>query len=176
MARPAVGRVDMVVVWAEHRERPITPAMGASVNIRYQAALGTLAALAALVPTATASSFVNWPSYLDGLTHQSYAAQATAITPSNAASLAQAWHFMPGAPPVKALGYALNASPTVQDGMIYIGGNNGTFYAINETTGAVVWKRAIGYVNPTKGPCGPRGTTSTAAVAPAPGTGTPTST
>src|ERR1700761_547162 len=85
------------------------------------AALGTLAALT--VPTASASSFVNWPSYLNGPTHSSYTAQATAITPSNAASLAEAWHFMPGAPPVKSLGYALNASPTVYNGMIYIGGN-----------------------------------------------------
>jgi outer membrane protein assembly factor BamB len=137
-------------------------------------ALGMLAALAAAAPAASASSFVNWPSYLDGLTHQSYAAQATAITPSNGASLVKAWNFMPGAPPVKALGYDLNASPTVYDGMVYIGGNNGTFYAINETTGAVVWQRAIGYVNPTKGSCGPRGITSTATIAPGPTTGVPT--
>ncbi len=101
-------------------------------------ALALFAALAVPAPGAWASSsVVNWPSYLDGVSHHSYAAQATAITPSNAASLTEAWHFMPGAPPVKALGYALNASPTVYDGMVYIGGNNGTFYALNESTGAV---------------------------------------
>jgi polyvinyl alcohol dehydrogenase (cytochrome) len=135
------------------------------------AALGMLAALT--VPGASASSFVNWPSYLNGPTHSSYTPQATAITSSNAPSLAEAWHFMPGAPPVKSLGYALNASPTAYDGMIYIGGNNGTFYALNESTGAVVWQRAIGYVNPKTG-CNARGITSTATVAPAPTTNTPT--
>jgi polyvinyl alcohol dehydrogenase (cytochrome) len=139
------------------------------------AALAVLAALVAPVPAASASSsFVNWPSYLDGLSHHSYAAQAKAITPSNAASLVRAWHFMPGAPPVKSLGYALNASPTVYDGVVYIGGNNGTFYAIDESTGAVLWKRLIGYVNPKQGSCGARGITSTATVASDPATGAPT--
>ncbi|HEY1919444.1 MAG TPA: PQQ-binding-like beta-propeller repeat protein [Streptosporangiaceae bacterium] len=138
------------------------------------AALSMLAALATPMPVASASSFVNWPSYLDGLSHDSYAAQAKAITDSNAASLAEAWHFMPGAPPVKSLGYNLNASPTVYDGVVYIGGNNGTFYALSESTGAAVWQQAIGYVDPAKGKCGARGITSTATVAAAPATGTPT--
>jgi polyvinyl alcohol dehydrogenase (cytochrome) len=138
------------------------------------AGLGVLTVLAAPTPVASASSFVNWPSYLDGVTHHSYTTQAKAITPSNAASLAEAWHFMPGAPPVKSLGYALNASPTVYDGVVYIGGNNGTFYAINESTGAVVWQRAIGYVDPKEGTCGARGITSTATVAPDPTTKVPT--
>lgn len=138
------------------------------------AALAMAATLTALAPAASAGSFVNWPSYLNGSTHHSYTAQATAITSSNAASLTEAWHFMPGAPPVKSLGYALNASPTVYDGMIYIGGNNGTFYAIDETTGAVVWQQAIGYVHVTTGSCKSRGITSTATVALAPATSTPT--
>jgi outer membrane protein assembly factor BamB len=135
-------------------------------------ALALFAALALPVPGAWgSSSVVNWPSYLDGVSHHSYAAQATAITPSNAASLTEAWHFVPGTPPVKALGYALDASPTVYDGVVYIGGNNGTFYALNEGTGTVEWKRAIGYI---KDSCGARGITSTATVALDPATKTPT--
>jgi polyvinyl alcohol dehydrogenase (cytochrome) len=133
-----------------------------------------LAALATPAPVASASSYINWPSYLDGITHHSYTTQAKAITPFNATSLTEAWNFMPGAPPVKTLGYALNASPTVYDGIVYIGGNNGTFYALNESTGAVVWQRAIGYVDPTSGTCGARGITATAMVAPDPTTNTPT--
>src|SRR5690348_2260915 len=55
-------------------------------------ALAALAALAVTVPVASVgSSFVNWPSYLDGVTHHSYAAQATAITPSDGPSLGEAW-------------------------------------------------------------------------------------
>ena len=75
---------------------------------------------------------------------------------------------------MQGLGYALNASPTVYAGVVYIGGNNGTFYAVNESTGAVIWRRAIGYVNPKTGSCGPRGITSTATVATDPATGAPT--
>lgn len=139
-------------------------------------ALPVTVASAATAPTSSGAraTAINWPSYLDGPLHNSYAAQATAITPANAAKLTEAWHFMPGKPPVKALGYDLNASPTVYDGTLYIGGNNGTFYALSETTGKVLWQRAIGYIHPKAGSCGTRGITSTATVADAPGTSTPT--
>src|SRR5579875_2767906 len=64
------------------------------------------------------------------------------------------------------------SSPTVYDGVIYIGARNGYFYAISETTGSVIWKRFIGYV--THKTCGAAGFTSTATVAADPGTGQPT--
>jgi polyvinyl alcohol dehydrogenase (cytochrome) len=121
---------------------------------------------------ATAQSYINWSSYLDGVTHNSYNKAATAITQSNAADLTEAWNFMPGAPPVASLGYDINASPTVHNGVVYVGGNNGTFYALNESTGATLWTQDLGYVNPTSGGCGTRGITATATVAPAPSTGT----
>jgi outer membrane protein assembly factor BamB len=145
-----------------------------------RAAVAALALAVALPAPAMAqpgrahASFVNWPSYLDGNSHQSNAATATAITGANAGSLTQAWHFMPGKPPVKSLGYAINASPTVYNGVVYTGGNNGTFYAISESTGAVLWQRFLGYNNPPQGSCGTMGITSTATVATDPGTGTPT--
>jgi outer membrane protein assembly factor BamB len=127
---------------------------------------GTLSAAS----PASAATYINWPTYLDGPVHNSYSAGATAITPSNATTVTPAWNFMPGAPPVAALGYQLNASPTVVNGVVYIGANNGTFYALDEATGAVLWQTFIGYVNPT-GPCGTRGITATATVAPDPKTG-----
>jgi outer membrane protein assembly factor BamB len=77
---------------------------------------------------------------------------------------------VPGKPPVASLGYQLNASPTVYDGVVYIGGNNGTFYALDESTGARIWHRFLGYVNPTQSTCGTRGITSTAAIAGDPAT------
>jgi len=36
------------------------------------------------------------------------------------------------------------SSPTVYNGVIYIGAKNGYFYALDETTGAVIWKRFTG--------------------------------
>lgn len=110
----------------------------------------------------------NWSAYLDGPLHHSYAVGATAITPANAGGLTATWNWRPDPPAVAQLGYAVTASPTVYDGVIYVGANNGTFYALDEATGAVLWRHAIGYVSQhTKG-CGYRGFISTATVAPAP--------
>jgi polyvinyl alcohol dehydrogenase (cytochrome) len=142
----------------------------AAITVPLAMTVTALAAMALPAQSASASTFINWPSYLYGVAHQSYAADATAITQSNAGSLTEAWNFMPGAPPVAALGYDINASPTVYDGVVYVGGNNGTFYALDESTGAVIWQRAIGY-EPATTHCGARGTTSTATVATAPSTG-----
>jgi polyvinyl alcohol dehydrogenase (cytochrome) len=64
------------------------------------------------------------------------------------------------------------SSPTVYDGVIYIGARNGAFYAINESTGVPVWSRKIGYV--TGKTCGAQGFTSTATVAKDPTTHQPT--
>ena len=60
----------------------------------------------------------------------------------------------------------LDASPTVVAGRVYIGAESGGFYALNETTGAVVWSRQLDTEpNVT---CPARGITATAAVKPDP--------
>jgi outer membrane protein assembly factor BamB len=140
------------------------------------ATVGVLAIVAVTLAAsspASAATYVNWPTYLDGPTHNSYAPGATAITPANATTVTSAWNFVPDAPPVAALGLQLNASPTVSDGVVYEGANNGTFYALSEITGTVLWRKFLGYVHPV-GTCGTRGITATATVAPDPTTGTPT--
>ena len=96
---------------------------------------------------------------------------ATAFTPANAASATQLWHWQPpvisGKPaPV------LDASPTVVAGTIYIGAQSGGFYALDESTGAVLWGTQLD-TRPS-GTCRPLGITATAAVLPDPVTGTPT--
>jgi polyvinyl alcohol dehydrogenase (cytochrome) len=121
-----------------------------------------------VLPLAAAAS--NWPGYLFGSLHHSYAADATQITPANAATLVRAWRFVPD-PPTRTgqPGSTLYASPTVYNGRIYIGANTGDFYALSLSTGQVLWKRFLGFVpNLT---CGARGFTSTATVAPDPVTG-----
>ncbi len=55
------------------------------------------------------------------------------------------------------------ASPTVVNGMVYIGSTTGEFYALNETTGKVVWKVFTGFQP--KITCVARGIASTATVA-----------
>ena len=115
--------------------------------------LAAIIALAVGLPTLTpattyaakSDSSTSWSGFLHDRTHSSYAASETAITPANASTLVQKWHFLgaagsgPGQPPP---GYY--ASPTVVDGAVFIGSNTGWFYKLNETTGAVMIKYLSG--------------------------------
>ena len=121
--------------------------------------------LAGAAGTAAGTTFVNWPQYLYSPDHLSANAAATGITPASAKHLTRVWQFNPAT-----TGFL--SSPVVYNGVIYIGGKNGYFYALNETTGAIIWKRFIGVVP--KLTCGRQGFTSTATVAPDPATGNPT--
>ncbi len=114
-------------------------------------------------------SFFNWPGYLFGGTHPSVNNASVAITAQNVSTLKQVWHWTPPAGPVAGSNNKLFASPTVYDGRVYIGANTGVFYALDETTGAVLWSRFLGYVQ--KHTCGARGLISTAAMANDPVTG-----
>ncbi len=118
-----------------------------------------------------AATPANWPGYLYSPGHSSYNPNATAITTANANSVKRVWMFKPDAPALSSLG-GFYSSPTVVNGVVYIGGRNGYFYALNETNGSVIWKRFIGYV-PAHG-CGANGFTSTATVANDPTSGNPT--
>lgn len=148
---------------------------------RAMAAVATVGALlVTLLGTsagpAAAQGSADWPTYLYGPGHSSYNAAATAITPSNASSLQSIWQWATPASPNVGTSQ-LRASPTVVDGVVYIGANDGYFYAVSEATHAVLWSDFLGLDTP-KGtdPCGPKGQgiISTATVADDPVTGTPT--
>ena len=113
---------------------------------------------------------LDWTQYLHGPQHSSVS-NATAFTTSNAGSVSQVWHWQPpvisGEPAP-----ALDASPTVAAGVVYIGAQSGGFYALNESTGAVIWSRQLD-TEPTA-TCRGLGISSTAAVLPDPVTGTAT--
>jgi outer membrane protein assembly factor BamB len=120
---------------------------------------------------AGAATFVNWPGYLYGPSHSSFS-PATAITTSNAANLKRIWNWRCPAPTITGQPNAgFVASPTVYNGTVYIGCNTGIFYALNETTGAVLWTQMLGYV--TKKTCAARGISSTASIAIDPATSNP---
>jgi polyvinyl alcohol dehydrogenase (cytochrome) len=136
------------------------------------AVVATLAGAAA-APSASApaaDAFVNWPRYQYSVEHGSHNAAATAVTTSNAPTLIKAWTWRPDAPTMSGQpSRQINASPTVVDGRIYIGAKTGVFYALNETTGAVIWKRFLGFQS--KLSCNAQGIVSTATVVPDPATG-----
>src|SRR5206468_6019675 len=127
-------------------------------------------AFAATIATSAAQSS-DWPGYLFDNGHSSHNALATAITPANASTLVEDWSFIdpPPAPGQPDAGFY--ASPTVVNGVVYIGSNTGVFYALNEATGAVLWQRLLGYTTALS--CGEgHGIVSTAAVANDPVSGT----
>jgi polyvinyl alcohol dehydrogenase (cytochrome) len=134
------------------------------------------AAVAAGAPASAAAARqarapnLDWPQYEHGPQHSSVS-NATAFTPSNAASAHQVWHWQPPAIPGKPAP-ALEASPTVVAGAVYIGAESGGFYALDESTGAVRWSRQLD-TEPTAS-CRGLGITATAAVLPDPVSGTST--
>ncbi len=109
------------------------------------------------VSTVSRIPATDWPAYLDGPLHASYNAAEKVITPTNAGRLEQKWEFKGGG------GYL--SSPTVADGAVYIGGNNGWFYKLSATTGSVLAKIFLGTVTIISCPPPPTGMVSTATVA-----------
>jgi len=118
---------------------------------------------------AQTTSGINWPGYLYGPTHSSFNPAATTFTPANSSALVHDWTWAPAAPTQTGQPSGLEASPTVVNGVVYIGANTGIFYALNENTGKVLWHHNLGY-QPTL-TCGALGIISTATVQPAPGGG-----
>ena len=127
--------------------------------------VGAFAAVSLGTMPSSAAQTADWSSYLRGPRHSSDNRLATAITPVNASGLVEDWSFIDPGPTAEGQPEAgFNASPTVVNGVIYIGSNTGVFYALDEGTGAVLWQRLLGYTMALS--CGyGRGITSTAAVA-----------
>ena len=89
------------------------------------------------------------------------------------ASLHALWTFTAGASSqAGAPAPRFDASPTVVGGRVYIGSRTGIVYALNETTGAVVWQKQLDFGSSTV--CGAKGITGTATVAADPVSGTMT--
>lgn len=121
--------------------------------------------------SSSAATFINWPSFLFRVAHTSTNRAATAITTSNATSLVHGWTWHGDKPTMTGQpAPTLAASPTVFNGVVYIGANTGVFYALNESTGTVKWSRFIAFTP--KLTCNAaKGFTSTATVAKDPTTG-----
>jgi outer membrane protein assembly factor BamB len=133
------------------------------------AAVGLPAGLAAAASAGPAARIkrTDWPAYLDGPAHHSYAAAERAITPKNARRLTVKWRFKPR-PSHRGQPFGFLSSPTVADGAIFVGSSNGWFYKLNENTGAVEHRIFIGYQRHRT--CPAQGFVDTATVAPDPRT------
>jgi outer membrane protein assembly factor BamB len=117
--------------------------------------LAVTATPASATASAKATPVTGWPAYLDGPQHASYNASQTVITPTTAPSLTKRWGFTTGS--------SFEASPTVADGRVYIGSENGWFYKLSLANGKVLAKVYLGHQPALT--CPANGVTSTATVA-----------
>jgi outer membrane protein assembly factor BamB len=128
-----------------------------------------LAVLSGAVGSTLGAPGTDWAGYLFNGEHSSSSPAAT-LTPAQAQILRRQWRFTAdvanrrGQPPARFF-----ASPTVSGKTVFIGSNTGWFYALNSRTGAVRWKRMLGYQP--KLTCPAHGFVSTAAVGPDPESG-----
>jgi outer membrane protein assembly factor BamB len=122
------------------------------------AAVATVAMLV-LAGTVIAATLNSYPAYLGGPAHDSYAPSATTITVANASGIHSLWSWTPP-------GGDLTSSPTVNAGIVYIGAENGAFYAMSATTGKIKWTKKLTISN-----CANSGIVSSATVMKDPVTG-----
>jgi len=79
-----------------------------------------------------ATTLTPWPMFRHDSQHTGY-------TPSRIPStVKQKWNFTTLGPG------AVKTSPVVADGMVFVGSDDGNFYALNQTTGKILWFRSIG--------------------------------
>jgi polyvinyl alcohol dehydrogenase (cytochrome) len=90
-----------------------------------------ITSVACIVCVSGVQAQTNWPMYGHDL-HHSFAAVNSSISARNARSMVRAWVFTPGD--------VVSASPTVVDGVVYVGSWDGFFYALDAASGALKWK------------------------------------
>ena len=85
----------------------------------------------------TAKALIEWPEYGFDTCRTSFNPNEFVLSPATVGNLTVDWQF-PLAQPVF-------ASPTVANGILYFPGGDasGTVYALNPTTGAVLWQSTI---------------------------------
>src|SRR5438093_215689 len=85
---------------------------------------------------AYAATQANWPTFGYDAQHTAYNPFESIISTSNVSHLALDWSYSTGA--------SISSPPVVDNGVLYIGSNNSTLYALDALTGAVKWKYTTG--------------------------------
>jgi polyvinyl alcohol dehydrogenase (cytochrome) len=137
------------------------------------AAVGLLSSLLVAIGSsgpAYAQSSGDWPQFMLNNSHSSYNTAATSITPANVADLQPVWRWTVPASPNSAT-TGLYPTPVSVDGVLYIGANDGEFYAVNEATRKVLWSQFLGVIPGIECNSVAMGFVASAAVATDPSTG-----
>ncbi|HEV8193657.1 MAG TPA: PQQ-binding-like beta-propeller repeat protein, partial [Ktedonobacterales bacterium] len=77
----------------------------------------------------------SWPMYMHDNQRTGASADAT-LSPSNAAQLGKLWSYQTGG--------MIASQPAVVNGVVYVGSWDGYEYALNATTGAMLWRTFLG--------------------------------
>ena len=110
----------------------------------------------ALLLTPLLTTAGNWPTYLHDGQHTAASGDETTLSPSNAGHLAEHWAFKTGG--------MIASSPTVVNGVVYVGSWDGYEYALNAADGTLIWRANLGITSaPTCNPTS-AGVTSVATV------------
>ncbi|MGZ3505949.1 MAG: outer membrane protein assembly factor BamB family protein, partial [Vulcanimicrobiaceae bacterium] len=104
------------------------------------------AASAVATPSPTPGpTYVDWNTFGFDLARTGNNPRETTLSASNASALHLSWGQALGgiidAQPVVATGISINGTPTT---VLYIGTENGVFYALNANTGAILWQKQLG--------------------------------
>src|SRR5215469_13188206 len=89
------------------------------------------------------SASSDWPGYLHDNGHSSFNPSAKSITTANIGNLQPVWRWRVPTP-ANGASPTLWASPVTSNGVVYIGAEDGTFFAISEATRQVLWSDFLG--------------------------------
>jgi outer membrane protein assembly factor BamB len=112
---------------------PVALPASALPGTHYITAVGRHSGLSAQVRVTVAT---DWPQYRYGNKHTALNPFENVLSSSNVGNLDLDWTFTTG--------NAVDSSPAVVDGTLYVGSTDGNVYALNESTGAKLWSYATG--------------------------------
>jgi eukaryotic-like serine/threonine-protein kinase len=99
--------------------------------------------LSLAVPAAASSA--DWPQFHFGADRSGFNPGETTLSASNLAELGLSWRTTIRSAPLSA--------PVVGAGTVYVGSNDGSLYALNASTGGIVWRGATGSSDPAVAGC-----------------------
>lgn len=99
-------------------------------------------------PSPVLPAYTDWTTFGDDLTRSNYNPNETTLSASNVAGLHLVWSANLGAlidaQPLVATNVPINGSPQT---VLYVGAENGIFYALDANTGQKIWSRQLGTVS-----------------------------
>jgi outer membrane protein assembly factor BamB len=114
-------------------EALITVPASATPGVHWVTAKGEWTQLVAQAPFRV---HIDWPSWRNGPEHTGFNPFETVLSRSNVAGLELDWSYSTGD------GTGIHGSPSVVDGVVYVGSDSNYVYALDASSGALRWKSA----------------------------------